>query len=184
MPKIRTQSMFPTTLTIDDAGVEVRVKRMTNAEYDSFAEGLDRWGAPRGVDESAEARRARESQAAAWMREVLDAYLLIVPGEMEHEGREITKGGELVDIYGGRQDVMLRALTLVMLENRLSEAEKKTSPQLRALRHGSPSVLPQMDTGAAPGSIVDAAEPRASAPVAAVMEPSSAGSSGTTDPSC
>src|SRR5262245_24118736 len=119
-PKIRTQSTFKSTLTIDGNLIDVRVKRMNNIEFDAFADGFARTGEPRGPEETADDRRARERASADWMREALNENLTIVPGQIEHDGREITKGGDLLDIYGGRLDVVPQALALVFGENRVS----------------------------------------------------------------
>lgn len=182
-PKIRTESTFPTTLEIDGVAIDVRVKRMTNTEFDAFSAGLDRWSQPRGTDESPEAHQAREAASATWMREALDAYLTIVPGEYEHCGREITQGGELVDIYAGRLDVVPQAIALVFTENRLSEAKKKASRLALASQLGLPSAPPPTAPGDAPAPIAAGVEPSGSAPIAAVANAPHDGSSGTTAPS-
>jgi hypothetical protein len=181
-PKIRTQSTFKSTLTIDDVAVNVRVVRMTNDQYDAFSEGYDRWTAPRGPEETPDERRARERASAQWLREALDTYLQIVPGEMEHDGREITKGGDLLDIYGGREDVIPVALVTVLLENRMSEAQKKTSRLLLASAFGSTNAPLPAAAGDAAASTVGNADANASTSAAAVTALPSDASSGTTDP--
>ncbi len=182
-PKIRTQSTFPTTLMIDGQQIAVRVKRMTNTEYDAYIAGLDRLSVPRGPEETPEARRVREAECDAWLRQALDDYLSIVPGEMEHDGREVTKGGELPTIYGGRTDVVPQALALVAMENHLTDAEKKSSRLRLASLAGSASGLPATDTGAGPAPTAAVAAPPDSAPAAAVMGDAGAKSSGMTAPS-
>lgn len=182
MPKIQTQSTFKTTLTIDDVEIDVRVKRMTNIEYDAFQEGFARWSTPRGTEETPDAYQAREAASGVWMREALDTYLSIVPGELEHDGREITKGGDLLDIFGGRVDVVPQAFVTVMVENRMTEAQKKTSRLALASRLGLSNELPQKDIGDGPAPTAASAEPSVSAPAEAATESPSDGLSGTTDP--
>ena len=186
-PKIRTQSTFPTTLSIEGVEIAVRVKRMTNVEFDAFQSGMDRYGDPRGPqrpDETLEARQARVMEADAWIRQVLDAYLAIVPGELEHDGREITRGDDLLDIYGGRVDVLGQALMIVGAENRLTVEQKKTYKSELASFLGFASEPPPAAPGDAPKPIAAAAVPSSSAPAAAATASASPGaSSGTTDPS-
>jgi hypothetical protein len=183
-PKISTQSFFPSTLVIDGVSVDVRVTRMTNTQYDTFAREFAQWSDPRGPEPSAEDAAAREAQSNAWTREALNAYLAIVPGEMEHEEQPVVKGGQLLDIYAGRDDVVPQALALVLLENRVSEAQKKTYKLALVSRLGSTSEPQQTDTGSAPASTVDVAEPRGSVAPEAAMEPLSAELCGTTGQSC
>lgn len=176
-----TQSFFPTELVIDGARVAVRVKRLTNTQYDTFAREFAAWDDPRGSQElSAEEQRTREDDGAAWVRQSLDDYLQIVEGEWEHDGEPVLRGGQLLDIYGGRIDVVPQAMALVLLENRVSEAQKKTYRSVLASRLGSETALPTTDTGSAPVSTVSDVAPSDSALVEDVTEPLSAELCGTT----
>ncbi len=145
--KIRTQSMFPATLTIDGVEIAVRVKRMTSAEFETFVRSYEQRQVPRRADEEAAAYDARQRQAATWLREALDAFLLIVPGEFEHDGREIVSGGALADIFGGRLDVVPIALATVLLENRLSAAQKENARRVLASMASSLNELQPTVTG-------------------------------------
>ncbi|HWK09905.1 MAG TPA: hypothetical protein VNR64_07635 [Vicinamibacterales bacterium] len=182
-PKIRTQSTFKSTLLIDDVAIDVRVKRMTNTEFDAFADGFAKWSDPRGPEETPEARAQREQESAVWMREALDAYLSIIPGEIEHDAREITKGGELLDIYGGRMDVVPQAIALIYGENRVSEKKKETYRSRLASRFGSTNEPPPTGNGDRADLTAAAADVPASIGDAGATAPPSAASSGTTDPS-
>lgn len=180
-PKIRTYSTFPSTLLIDGIELDVLVKRMTNTEFDAFADDFARWSDPRGPEESPEARRERETEAASWMRAALDDYLQIVSGQLEHDGASVTKGGQLLDIYGGRLDVAPQALSVVYMENRVGEAQKKTYRSALASRLGLLSALQPAAPGNALDSTVGNAEAPDSAPRAGATAPSRSMSSGMTD---
>jgi hypothetical protein len=183
-PKIRTQSTFKSTLTIDDVLIDVRIKRMNNAEFDAFAEGFAKAAEPRGPEESPDARRARERESADWMREALNENLTIVAGQIEHDGREITRGGNLLDIYGGRLDVVPQALALVFGENRVSEKKKETYRSLLVSQFGS---IEEPPTPAADGTGAVSTAARVDAKGSTEAGAATAGqndaSSGTTDPS-
>ncbi len=184
--KIRTQSTFSTTLTIDEIEIAVRVKRMTNTEFDAYEQGLARWGTPRGPEESDEAHQARVATGDAWVRSALNEYLQIMPDELAHDGREITKGGDLLDIYGGRLDVVPQALAVVAIENRLRESQKKTSRSLLASRLGFTSEPLETGTGDGPPAPTETtaadAGPSSSVRAAAVTAPDNEPSSGMTAP--
>ena len=127
MSTSQTHSTFGVTLVIDDVPIGVRIKRMTNTEFDAFAAGFDRWvRSPRGPEETVEKRRTREQASAAWLRQALDDYLTILPGEIAHDdGREITRGGELLEVYAARLNAVVpQAVSLVYGQNQVSEKEK------------------------------------------------------------
>jgi hypothetical protein len=184
MAKLQTFSTFPAQLHIDGVAIAVCVKRLTNTEFDAYTEAFDRWmRSPRGPEETADERREREKAAEAWMREVLEAYLSIERGEYEHDGREVTSGGELFDIFFARQDdVAVQALTVIHCENRLSEAQKKTYQSLLASQFGSMSAPPKTGDGNAAASTAGSADENDSTSAAAVTESLNDDSSGTTDP--
>ena len=182
--KIRTQAKFPAVLHIDGEQIDVRVKRMTNAEYTVFASAFARFGddAVGPVDESAEVRDARNVAAADWARDVLNAHLEILAGQVEHEGREITQGGELVEIFGGRDDVIPQALLIVAAENRLSETQKKTYRSQLASRIGLLSGPPPGAPGSEPALAAAPVAPPASVANVDATGLDSGASSGTTAP--
>lgn len=168
-PKIVTKSYFPSTLHIDGVSIDVRVTRLTNDQHDEFLKGFSRWMDPRGSEPvSDEAESAALQTDRAWMVDALTRYLQIEPGQMEHEGAEVTSGGELITIYGFRRsDVIAQALLTIIGENSLKEAQKKTYASALALWAGSGSE-PQVEvTGPAPVSIAAPANESASASVEA-----------------
>lgn len=184
-PKIRTSNYFTSAIAIDGVSIDLRIKRLNVRECDAVQTGLDRLTAgARGSDvETEDVREARAAEADAWIRGVLRDYVLIMPGQIEHEGREVTDASEMVDIYGGRLDIVPQLVALVLGENRLSESEKKTFRLAFASAPGSATELPLTAPGGAPVPIAAAAEPRASVLAAAVTAVRSAASSGTTGPS-
>lgn len=151
--KLELRSTFPTVLKIDGVEIDVRVKRMTNIEFDGFWAEFSKYGQPRGPEEDAAARAQREAQSAQWVREVLDEFLTILPGQIVFDGREVVKGGELCALYGGRHDVIPQALSVLSLENTLSESEKKTYRSRLDSRIGSETASVPAASGPAPAAI-------------------------------
>ena len=182
-PKLRTRSDFPSELLIDGVPIAIHVKRLTNDEYDAFCLGYDRWADPRGVpaDETAEQKKAREADITAWMRTAL-AFLTIDAGEYEHDGQPVTAGEQLYDIFFAREDVVPQALSLVLIENKVAEAQKKIYRSALVSQLGWQSARLPAGTGDAPASAADAAAPSGSAPAGDATDAPCGVSSGTTDP--
>lgn len=182
-PKIRLLKAFPSVLVIDDAQIDVRVKRLTNKEFDEYATQFAAYGDARPTETPRTPVQTAELEEAnrVWVRDVLDRYVEILPGQLDDAGHDVTRSGELLDLFGGRLDVVPQALALILLENRVSPKKKET------LRSGLVSMLglladPSAAPGNAPAPTVDAAEPPRSADLVAATAPSSDASSGTTDP--
>lgn len=164
-PKLKLQRTFPSVLVIDEARIDVRVKRMTNREFDDFALmfaklGEQKPGDPAPVGDKADADEATR----AWMRDALDAYLSILPGQIDDGGADITQAGALVDLYGGRIDVVPQALALIYGENRVSEKKKDSYRWGLAFSLGLVEAATSDATGSAPAPTADAAEPQSYVP--------------------
>lgn len=182
MAKLSTVGYFPSTITIDGAELKVRIKRMSNAEWDAFREKYDTLGRPRGSGEESEAdAKAREASALVWVREAL-AYLTIEKGEFEHDGREVTNGVDLIDIFAGRLDVVPQAIAVIYGEHVIAAPKKKTFMSLLASQLGYATVPPTTTTGNAPAPTATSAEPSSSAPDADATANVDALSCGTTAP--
>lgn len=181
--KISIHSYFPTVLVIDGEQLDVRVRRMGNREFDRFAKQFAEHSAPRGVveDETAEAKDAREEADREWMREALRTNLTILPGQIEKDGAELADAGDLLDLYGGRIDVVPQALGLVWGENHLSAAQKKTFRSVLGSNLGFTAPPPTAAAGSAPAPTAANAEPSDSAAAAPATGDLPAESSGTTD---
>jgi hypothetical protein len=187
MSKISLTDYFPTVLLIDEARIDVRVRRLSNREFDCYARELDEHGVRRGVtdDATAEARAARdvrEEQDRAWIRQALAANLTILPGQILHNNQELVDAGALLDLYGGRLDVVPQALSLIWGENHLSEAKKKDFRQLLDSTLGCIPTPPTVALGSAPARAATDAAPRACAEPEAATDVPLSDSSGTTDP--
>jgi hypothetical protein len=184
-PKLRIASTFPAVLYIDGAALDVRVKRMTNAEFDDFELGYDKWSsATAGPEPETVAQRiARQRGAEAWLRETLAANLTIADGQLVKDDQPVTDGAELLSLFGARRDVVPSALTVIYMENRLSEEEKKTYRSALASLITSLTAPLEAASGTAPAPTAASAAPPHSASAAAVMDGAGAPSSGTTDPS-
>jgi hypothetical protein len=210
MPVIRTRQ-FEHTITIDGQPVRLRLKRLTVPEYAEFVSMLSAYGQHRGApahyaDEPADENADDATKAppidltlddvrahtdylkanVVWQREVFAAYVSVVPGDLveERDGQSaaVTDGGEFYDLCHAQIPVAA-ILTRLYTENSLSEAQKKTLQSRSGSATGSSAAPrpepngPTLATAAAP------AVPEDSASVAGVTAPSSALSSGTTDPS-
>lgn len=180
-PKLKTKSTFDSVLTIDGAELAVEVRRMTNDDFDAYMKGFALWSDPRGPEQTPEEAEQRRGTIQAWIREALHENLQIVEGEYEHNGKAVTDGAQLMDIFGPREDVIPQALTLIACENRIAEAQKKSSRSLLASAFGSLSAPLRVGTGSAPASTAAAAAPTDSAPSAAATALCDGPSCGTTD---
>jgi hypothetical protein len=184
MSKLRTSSWFPVTLPIDGAQVSALVKRLTLDELDAYETAFLAWDTPRGTaaaEESAEAKKTRESAIQAWMRGSFGSYLKIAAGECTHDETPIVAGDQFFDVFCGRQsDVIPLVLVSILTENKLSEAQKKTSKRLLDSAFGSTSEPTSTTLGSAPASTADSAALPNSADAVAATEPSSEASSGMT----
>lgn len=181
--KLRISGSFPSELVIDGVRLDLRIKRMTNREYVEFAECYSRFGeAPRGSEpEPSEARARRNADAEVWVRDVLTRFVTLPPGQIEYEGRNVVDAAELIDIFGGRPEVMIQLLALVASENRLSEDAKKNFRSLLNSQYGSPQIdVSQIAIGGGPAQTVDAVAPSSSASDADAMASPGDALSGTT----
>lgn len=183
-PKLKTFANFPTYLRIDGARIDVQIKRQTNLEATAWAASLQRWSDTPGPDgETPEQRLTREQATEAELRVALDHYLTILPGQMQHEGQPVTRASQLLDIYGGRFDVVPQAIALITAENRLTDAEKKTYRSVLDSSLGLPSEPESTANGSAPATTAANAAAPASARHAAATAVDGVMSSGTTGPS-
>ena len=182
-PKLTTKNYFPAVLTIDGVEINVRITRMSNAVYDEFKMGFDRWGNPRGsAPATPEAAAAENDATRAWLGDALHRFLTIESGQLEHDNQDITDGARLLEIYGGRSDVVPQALALINGENVVKESEKKSFRLRLASLLGSESALQPMDSGPALDSIATPVGERVSVSAAAAMVSPSEPWSGTTVP--
>lgn len=198
MPDTLLKSFFPSVLVIDDKSYNVRVKRLTNRECDEYSTQFATYGDARPTDTSQTPAQKAELEEAnrVWVRDVLTAYMKILPGQGlkaralggdwssddDDSGHDVTRGGELLDLFGGRLDVVPQALALLLLENRVPQKKKET------LRSGLVSMLgllanPSAEPGNSPAPTVAGAEPPIFVDPVAATAPLSDESSGTMDPS-
>jgi hypothetical protein len=185
--KLNLKSQYDSSLVIDGASIDVHVRRMSNKEFDRFAAEFARYkedGPPRGSSSPAtpEQQEAFEEERRLWMKARLSQDLTIGAGQIAYDGRDITNGGELLDLYGGRADVVPMAIALIWMENHLSEAKKKRFRSQLASSLGSLGAPPETAPGDAPASTVASADPKASADPAPATDGQPSDWSGTTDP--
>jgi hypothetical protein len=181
--KLIVRKFFATELVIDDVVLKARVHRMTNREFDQFAKEFAQYGAPRGsAGEPPPEAALREEQQREWIRRTLAAYLVIEPGELQDDGGRDIPAAELLDVYGGRTDVVPQALGLIFAENHVSEAKKKRFRSQLVSSLGSDVESHSAAPGDAPALTAESATPKASADPVAATDTASDGSSGTTVP--
>lgn len=180
MPKLQTFSRFPVTIHVDGVALSGSVKRLTLDELDTY---LLTFNAQRGEAPETDAdEKQRERERRVWVREALEAYVTLDPGEYEHDGRDVTSGGQLFDLFYQREDddVIAQALSAILCENRLSESQKKSYRQLFASRFGLTSERPTTTPGDAPAPAASSVEPSASVDSGGVTAPPVSVPSGTT----
>jgi hypothetical protein len=183
--KLNLKSQYDSSLVIDDASIDVHVRRMTNKEFDRFAAEFARYQAdgPRGSSPvTAEEKAAFEEERRVWIKATLSQDLTIGAGQIAYEGRDITNGGDLLDLYGGRPDVVPLAIALIWMENHVSEAKKKRFRSHLVSSLGSLAAPPETAPGDAPASTVASADPKDCADHAPVTDGPPSELSGTTDP--
>jgi hypothetical protein len=183
--KLNLKSQYDSSLVIDGASIDVHVRRMNNKEFDRFAADFSRYQAdgPRGSSPAtAEQQAAFEEERRVWIKATLSQDLTIGAGQIAYENRDITNGGDLLDLYGGRADVVPMAIALIWMENHLSDAKKKRFRSQLASSLGSLGALPETAPGDAPASTVASADPKDSADHAPATDDQPSELSGTTDP--
>lgn len=182
-PKLQTFSRFPVTVHVDGVELAGSVKRLTLAELDAFMREM---AAPRGTDgaDSVADRAAHNEASRTFSRGSLEAYFTLDAGEYTHDGDAVTSGGQFYDLFCTRQDddVIPQILAAILLENRLSDEQKKSYRQLFASRYGSPTEPLPTTPGSAPDSTADSAAPSASVDHAAATGTFAHASSGMTTP--
>lgn len=195
MPVVRKQ-FFPFTVHIDDEPIPLRIKRMTvlqfeafNAEFRAHAHGR---GAPTETDnetpDAALARLTAEVEYlkanAEWMLDVFEQYVSVAAGELFDEDEsgeqvEVTNGRQFAEMFAG-QDVLRTVLMQILLENALTEGQKKKLLSRSASPTGSPTEPSTEAAGETPEPIAESAAPEASAAVEDATVRLSDESSGTT----
>lgn len=176
-PKLKLLKSFPSVLVIDEQKIDVRVKRLTNREFDEFSLMFARFGEDKPDDPTITAAAKAEAEEAnrVWMRAALDGYMTIAPGQIDNAGEDVTKGGDLVDLFGGRMDVAPQALALILFENKVPEKKKESLRLLLASSLGLVQAAASAATGSAPAPTAEGAEPPISAPAEAVSLESQSG---------
>jgi hypothetical protein len=131
---------------------------------------------------TAEEKAAFEEERRVWIKATLSQDLTIGAGQITYEGRDVTNGGDLLDLYGGRADVVPLAIALIWTENHVSEAKKKRFRSHLASSLGSLAAPPETAPGDGPASTVASADPKDSADHAPATDGQPSELSGTTDP--
>ncbi len=151
---MKVRSYFPVTLNVDGEEIMLRVKRMTLNEFFDYNAMLARVGRPtaqrftsQSVDtpdkhehwlaeltpekraEYQAAANADEAEAKDFIVDVFSRFVTVERGLTEEtpDGteRSITKGEDLLRVFGARQDVLGQVMEAVRRENTLDASQKK-----------------------------------------------------------
>ena len=176
-------SSFP----LDDVIVPIRIKRLTKDE--SLALSKEWNASTTSVGPDALTSEARAEAQMAFAAAKIPLYVRVPEGELtDEDDLPVTSGQQVVDLLGARQDVMIGIASLIMLENRVSAAQKKVLRSQLGSALGWPAWI-SAPSGDAPAPTVTRAVRLISADSAAAMaesptpEASPDALSGTTDPS-
>lgn len=193
---LKLKREIPYTVTVDGEPIHVFLKRLTidefvpfESEFLAYARGRKTTPNPAEAAsvEDFKARVAERSTGGldyvGWLRGVFQRYVRVTAGDLEIDGREVTRGDQFVEVLGRYGDAVSSVLFELWSRNKLSDEQKKTSASRPASATSSSPALPIAASGTAPGTTATNAAPSSSASDAAVTAPSSDASSGTTDPS-
>lgn len=195
MPVNRSSTFPPFTVAIDGETVRLRFRRQSveefevfNAWFIAFSEGRGQ-PTPPETSESAQAWIARKEDEDLYLREharriveVLARDVTVEPGDFLVDGQPITDGAALAQALSGESDLLVEIVRQLWIENRLSEAQKKTLRSQLAFATGSnPAPLEAAD-GERPAAAAPPAARSVTAARASVRARRRAASSGTTAP--
>jgi hypothetical protein len=148
------------TLHIDGAPVKVLVQRLPLEEAESFRVFLrDR------LTQSED--RTLEGSEAARVREAIETYMSVAPGELSVDGAPIVTGAQLLEVIGESPSVVLRALLVIAnLASPSSDEGKASASESGSVPSSGASV--QAPDGPKPGPTAVSAGPAATAPAEGV----------------
>ncbi len=189
---------FPYTVTIDGQPVRLVLKRMEVPEFEQFRAAFISFGSGRGAPitvgqktdtpvtvDQLEAEWDYLKANAEWQQDVFERYVTVAPGDVLDEGADgapvtVTSGRQFANMFHG-QGVIADILAQLLIENTLTEDQKKALPSRSASEIGSNTKPSPAAPGTTPETAAASVEPATSAADAAAMAPFSEPSSGTTD---
>lgn len=195
MPLKLTREM-PYTVTVDGQPIRLFLRRLTidefvpfESEFLAYARGRKTTPNPAEATsvEDFKQRVAERSTGGldyvGWLRGVFEHYVRVHPGDLEIDGRDVTRGEQFVEVLGRYGEVVSTVLFELWSRNKLSDEQKKTSASRPASATSLSPVPPTAASGTAPATTATSVAPSSSATDAGATAPSSDASSGTTDPS-
>lgn len=186
---------IPYTVTVDGEPIRLFLTRMLieefvpfEAEFLAYARGRKTTPNPAeavSVDEFKQKVAERATGGldyVGWLRSVFQRYVRVQAGDLEIDGRAVTRGEQFVDVLGRYGEVVSTVLFELWSRNKLSDEQKKTLASRPASATTSSPAPLTADSGTAPATTATSAAPSSSATNADATAPSSDASSGTTDP--
>lgn len=136
------------------------------------------------LEQRAEQRaRARvdDDEEYQFTKDTITKYVTFEPDQVFDDGAMVVDGEAILRTFGSRSDVLGLLMTQVILQNKLTETQKKTLQS--RFDSASTSLAPETPAGEKPAPIATPVAPPAIAPIADAMGETATTSSGTTDPS-
>ncbi len=122
---LKLTSTFPVPLTIDGETVTIQIKRFgTPEEATEFLFACDRMfkEAQRpDADIPIEEQHEMERRHRAFVRESIEKYVTLQPGQLEDDGEMVTDGAGFVRAFASRQSILSQVLARIRLENTYSK---------------------------------------------------------------
>ncbi|HXG88766.1 MAG TPA: class I SAM-dependent methyltransferase [Vicinamibacterales bacterium] len=143
---LRLSSTYNTTIVIDGEVIPIKIARLNPQQAIDFNRDFARMGrandsakAPVPEGELGDARQAREQRAEedersakTFVVEAISQYVAIEPGHIVEDDspESITKGADLVRLFGARDAMLSELLMIIFMENKL-DAEQKANWRTR-----------------------------------------------------
>lgn len=160
------------TLTIDGQPVRVHVQRLQLEQAEAFRAHLRQLLS--GADEQTLA-----GEDAQFVRQAIETYLSVPPGELDVDGESVTTGAQLLAIIGENPTLVLRALLAIGGTTSPTADESLRSASESALVPSS-DASPQAPAGPRPGPTAASAAPAGTAAIADATAETARPSSGPT----
>lgn len=186
------------TVPIEGHAVKVRVARLTYNQAEAHRRGLETVSqrtqrqrrelqdlaalAPEELERLQAVHAAEDQETDVFVREAIEAYVTVEPNQITVDGREVTSGKDLLDLFGSDVTLVMRLVHAIEAGGRLSATAGKTSgPPSDSMRSSGASDASGPEAhGQTPEAIAASAELPDMTAVVAATEGMDAPSSGST----
>lgn len=132
---LKIYTKFDTNIVIDSEIIPLRIKRLGPDEAIDFNRTFQRnarWAntvAPKEETDEQKAKREAhdeemDKESRLFIVRSITNYVETLPGHLFLDDEEVTKGADVVRMFGAREDVLSELLSLIFLENRLDAQDK------------------------------------------------------------